>query len=252
MSTFPQPPLNDATSRFSRPWHLWYDRLSKFLSDTAGLIPWTSISKAGSNLTDLTTRNHADLQNINTAAYTHLTAVDHADLTDGGTTTLHTHAHNALSAIDGGTTGERYHLTAAQHADLTDGGQTSLHKHDHNAQDGLQGGTTAEFYHATAAEYAELQRSDNVESSAVNITLDDTRRTVLMTATGKTVTLPAASAARIGKDWTVILGVEGYTDITRAGSDTLTLPTNDTTIRLDNKGASVTLRCLTASSWGIA
>lgn len=214
MSTFPQPPLNDATSRFSRPWHLWYDRLSKFLSDTAGLIPWTSISKVGSNLTDLTTRNHADLQNINTAAYTHLTAADHADLTDGG--------------------------------------QTSLHKHDHNAQDGLQGGTAAQFYHATAAEYAELQRSDNVESSAVNITLDDTRRTVLMTATGKTVTLPAASTARIGKDWTVILGADGYTDITRAGSDTLTLPTNDTTIRLDNKGASVTLRCLTASSWGIA
>lgn len=179
MSTFPPPPLNDASSRFSRPWHLWYDRLSKFLSDTAGLIPWASISKSGSNLTEIATRNHNDLQNV-------------------------------------------------------------------------QGGTTGERYHATAAEYAELQRADNVASSAVNIALDDTRRTVLMTATGKTVTLPAASTARIGKDWTVILGVEGYTDITRAGSDTLTLPTNDTTIRLDNKGASVTLRCLTASSWGIA
>lgn len=214
MSTFPQPPLNDATSRFSRPWHLWYDRLSKFLSDTAGLIPWTSVSKSGSNLTDLTTRNHADLQNINTAAYTHLTATHHADLTDGDVTTLHKHTHSLL--------------------------------------DGLQGGTVDEFYHATEAEYAELQRADNVASSAVNIALDDTRRTVLMTATGKTVTLPAASAARIGKDWTVILGVDGYTDITRAGSDTLTLPANDTTIRLDNKGASVTLRCLTASSWGIA
>lgn len=308
MSTFPQPPLNDASNKLSRPWHLWYDRLSKFLANTAGLIPWTSISKSGSNLTDLTTRNHADLQNINTSAYTHLTEANHIDLTDSGDSALHFHssdrdrtnhtgtqiaatisdfaeaaqdaigaalvdtasinltyndAGNAISAdvlpagVDhallGNLNSATYtHLTAVNHADLTDGGETSLHTHQHNALNGKQGGTTGEYYHATSAEYSELQRSDNVDSSAVNIALDDTRRTVLMTATGKTVTLPAASASRIGKDWTVILGAAGYTDITRAGSDTLTLPTNDTTIRLDNKGASITLRCLTASSWGIA
>lgn len=308
MSTFPQPPLNDASSRLSRPWHLWYDRLSKFLADTAGLIPWTSVSKVGSNLTDLTTRNHADLQNINTSAYTHFTAIDHADLTDAGDSSLHFHSADRARANHTGTqlsstisdfteaaqdaigaavadtisvnltyddsvneiradvlpagvdhallgnlnSATYTHLTSANHTDLTDGGETALHTHQHNALNGKQGGTTGEYYHATSAEYSELQRSDNVDSSAVNIALDDTRRTVLMTATGKTVTLPAASAARIGKDWTVILGVAGYTDIASAGSDTLTLPTNDTTIRLDNKGASITLRCLTASSWGIA
>lgn len=255
MSSFPQPPLNDKSNPLSRAWHLWHDRLAKFLSDTSGLIPWSSVNKAGAKLTDIPERFHNSTQVIQGGTadeYYHLTANQFTELTDGGDTTLHTHAHNTLVSIDGGTAGEYYHLTAAQHTDLTDGGQTSLHKHDHNAQDGLQGGTAAQFYHLTSAEYSELQRGDNVASVAANTTLDDTYRTVYVTATGKVITLPAASAARIGKDWTVILGTTGYTDIVRAGSDTLTLPTNDTTIRIDNKGASITLRCLTASSWGIA
>lgn len=214
--TFPIPPLN-SPDKNSRVWHIWFDNLRRFLSDTTGLIPWSNVNKSGSNLTDITTRRHNDLQ-----------------------------------LIQGGAADDYYHLTASQLNDLTDGGVTTLHTHTHNLLDGLQGGTTDEYYHATAAEYSEMQRSDNVTESAISIALDDTRRTVLMTATGKTVTLPAASAARIGKDWTVILGTAGYTDITRAGSDTLTLPTNDATIRLDVKGASVTLRCLTATSWGIA
>jgi hypothetical protein len=213
MSTFPQPPLNDSKNVLSRAWHIWHDRLAKFLSDSAGLIPWTSVSKVGSNLTEITTRNHEDLQNINTATYTHLTAANHTDLTDGGETTLHTHTHNSTTSI--------------------------------------QGGTADEYFHLTDAEYDELQR-DDVLSVSANTALDDTVRTVLVTATGKTITLPAASADRIGKDWTVILGTTGYTDITRAGSDTLTLPEVSTTIRLRTKGASVTMRCLTATSWGIA
>ena len=87
---------------------------------------------------------------------------------------------------------------------------------------------------------------------AVDTALGDTLRTVLVTASGRTITLPAASAARNGKDWTVIQGVGGYVDVTRAGSDTLMLPTNDTKSRLRTKGASLAMRCLTASSWGIA
>ncbi len=38
--------------------------------------------------------------------------------------------HNALTDLQGGTSGEYYHFTSAQHTDLTDGGDTSLHKHD--------------------------------------------------------------------------------------------------------------------------
>jgi len=169
------PPLRDLDHNSSI-WQSWYRDLQALLTSATGLIGWSSISKTGSNLTDLTTRNHADLQNINTAAYTHL----------------------------------------------------------------------------TSTEYAAFARDDNVTSVAVNTAMDDTNRTVLVTASAKTITLPAASADRIGKDWTVILGTAGYVDIARAGSDTLTLPETEITIRLDNKGASVTLRCLTASSWGLA
>lgn len=214
MSTFPRPPVNASADQKSREWLNWYNRLTTFLSNTAGLVPWASVSKAGSNLTEIETRNHADLQNLNTASYTH--------------------------------------LTAANHTDLTDGGVTSLHKHDHNSGSGLQGGVSNEYYHLTSAEYSELQRGDNVASVAVNTSLDDTYRTILVTASAKNITLPAASSARIGHDWTVILGVNGYTDVIRSGSDTITLPTVETRVRIDNKGASVTFRCLTASSWGIA
>lgn len=103
MSTFPIPPLNDSSNKLSRVWHMWYDNLRRFLADTTGLIPWTSINKAGSNLTEITTRNHADLQNINTATYTHLTAVDHTDLTDAGDSALHFHSSDRDRANHTGT-----------------------------------------------------------------------------------------------------------------------------------------------------
>lgn len=45
--------------------------------------------------------------------------------------------HNVTSGKQGGTTNEYYHLTAAQHADLTDGGTATIHTHDHGALVGL-------------------------------------------------------------------------------------------------------------------
>jgi hypothetical protein len=104
--------------------------------------------------------------------------------------------------------------------------------------------------HISTAELAEIQRQDNVLSVVDNTTLDDSHFTIRVTTTGKTITLPAASSARLGKEWTIMLATVGYTDIT-SGTDTINLPTNDNTIRLTNKGASVTIRCVSATSWGI-
>ncbi len=118
---------------------------------------------------------------------------------------------------------------------------------NHSSLDGVQG-SSEEFHVSEQGYYNSL---NPVTTTAVNYSLVDTYRTVYVTATGKTITLPAASTVRIGSKWTIILATTGYVDITRAGSDTITLPTTDTTIRLTNKGASVTLCCLTASSWGI-
>ena len=61
----------------------------------AGQILWGSLDFTGSNLTDLATRNHNDLQNIAGGAsndYSHLTAAQLTDLTDAGDSTLHYHA----------------------------------------------------------------------------------------------------------------------------------------------------------------
>lgn len=71
----------------------------------AGQILWDSIDFSGSNITDIATRDHADLQNLNTASYSHLTAAQVTDLTDGGATTLHTHATGGGSGLGDFSTG---------------------------------------------------------------------------------------------------------------------------------------------------
>lgn len=68
-------------------------------------------------------------QLVNSTSSTALTPAQLADLTDGGGTTLHTHAHNNLQTIQGGAAGDYFHLTGAQQTDLTDGGDSALHFH---------------------------------------------------------------------------------------------------------------------------
>ena len=83
-----QPPRKD-----DRVFDDWMYRLWKRISSTAGLA-WDLIDKTGSNLTDLETRNHNDLQNISGGAsndYSHLTAAQNTALTGGAVTALHKH-----------------------------------------------------------------------------------------------------------------------------------------------------------------
>lgn len=61
----------------------WLRQIQLLVGGTTGLIPWANVSKTGSNLTDLVTRVHNDLQ-----------------------------------SIQGGAAGEEYHLTLAQNTDL--------------------------------------------------------------------------------------------------------------------------------------
>ena len=60
-------------------------------------MSWATTDFTGSNLTDIATRNHADLQNINTATYTHLSSTNHTDLTDAGDSALHYHSADRVS-----------------------------------------------------------------------------------------------------------------------------------------------------------
>lgn len=92
MASLPPPPSNSPPG--SSVWLEWYRQLRDFLVASGGTIPWASVSKTGSNLTDLAT-----------------------------------YQHNTLQSLQGGTAGEYYHLTSAQATDLTNGGTTTLHDH---------------------------------------------------------------------------------------------------------------------------
>lgn len=112
MSGYLSPPPLANPDKNSSVWSDWYRQLQKFLT-TLGSLDWTLLDFTGSNLTDLATRNHNDLQNI-----------------------------------QGGTTAQYYHLTSAQQTDLTDGGATTLHKHDHGGQDGLADDDHGHYWNA--------------------------------------------------------------------------------------------------------
>jgi len=84
----PPPPINDAPGSFT--WLEWYRQLRNYVS-TSGSVPWYIINFAGSNITDIATR-----------------------------------LHNQLQGLQGGTAGEFYHLTAAQYAALGGGGSGTV------------------------------------------------------------------------------------------------------------------------------
>jgi len=77
----PPAPINELPTSYG--WVDWYFKL-RTLVNAVNNLSWASVNKSGSNLTDIQTRNHNDLQN-----------------TQGGTLT------------------ERYHLTAAQQTEAT-------------------------------------------------------------------------------------------------------------------------------------
>ncbi len=73
------PPHSSVQDLNSPAWQRWFSDLMKKVTAT-GAILWTQIDKTGSNLTDLVTRNHNDLQSLQggtAAQYYHLTNIEH-------------------------------------------------------------------------------------------------------------------------------------------------------------------------------
>lgn len=76
----------------------WFRQMRDAIQGEGGLIPWDSISKTGSDLGDLASRDHADLTNVQggaSADYYHMTQVEHTSVTGltlvvDGTTNLTT------------------------------------------------------------------------------------------------------------------------------------------------------------------
>lgn len=92
----PPPPTKEPI--FDRWVHLLWQRVTQ-----AGQILWNTLDFSGSNITDLATRNHNDLQNLDAGDYKHFTAANYTDLTDSGDSTLHYHASDRARANHTGT-----------------------------------------------------------------------------------------------------------------------------------------------------
>lgn len=110
VNTLPPPPINDKPGSYT--WLEWYRQLRAYVS-TSGSVPWYIINFAGSSLTDIAVRNHADLQSMQggtAGEHYHLTSAQHAALSAG--------PHNNLSGIQGGATNKYYHLTDVEHTAL--------------------------------------------------------------------------------------------------------------------------------------
>ena len=97
----PKPPIHDQV--FSYQWREWLRRTYVRVAE-AGQILWSQLDFTGSNLTDLVTRLHKDLQGLQGGAigeYYHMTLSQNSTLTDGSNAdSLHTHLSGAAGTVD--------------------------------------------------------------------------------------------------------------------------------------------------------
>ena len=100
-------------------------------ADHSGTLSWSKVNKTGSNLTDLATRLHNDLQSLQGGAsgeYYHLTNTQLTGLTGGGNTSLHLHddRYGRLSAANTWQGDQTYSKSAGTTINLSGGGD-ALH-----------------------------------------------------------------------------------------------------------------------------
>lgn len=129
----PPPPVHSDDKTI---WSNWYVAVKDAINNLRNDLKWVNLDFTGSNLTDIATRNHNDLNSINGGSSTeryHLTAAQHTDLTDAGDSTSHYHASDRDSA----------NFTGTNWTDLTDGGTTTLHKHTVTGSASLSFGSVA-------------------------------------------------------------------------------------------------------------
>ena len=103
----PPPPVNDQPGSFT--WLEWYRQLRNYVS-TSGSVPWYIINFAGSNITDIASRAHNNLQGLQggtSGEQYHLTAAQYSALAAG--------PHNNLTGLQGGDAGARYHLSQTEY-----------------------------------------------------------------------------------------------------------------------------------------
>jgi hypothetical protein len=77
---------------------------------------------------------------------------------------------------------------------------------------------------------------------------------IVMTATGKTVTLPKCSNEIIGRVWSITLAATGDVTISTFAGDTVPTPATpaETSVILNRRGSTVAMRCTSSNTWGFA
>lgn len=87
-------------------WNDWYERLRTIVNNISSLT-WSIIDFTGSNLTDIVTRNHNDLQNLQgggTGDYNHVTSAQLSSIAQAGLLVLNSKAGDpTTSDISSGT-----------------------------------------------------------------------------------------------------------------------------------------------------
>lgn len=93
------PPIQEGN--FPYVWQDWFRQLRDFIQGSSGSIPWVSVNKSGSNLTDLVIRNHDNLQNISGSGTYHLSLTEQGTLA-GSLTGIWTPSFTGLTVVLGG------------------------------------------------------------------------------------------------------------------------------------------------------
>ena len=87
----------------SHVWREWFNSIRNVIVNTAqGVIAWASLNFAGSNITDIATRNHNSLQTIQGGTanqYYHLTATQLTNLGTSGTSILYGNGSGGFSNV---------------------------------------------------------------------------------------------------------------------------------------------------------
>jgi len=103
----------------------------------------------------------------------------------------------------------------------------------------------------------DVRVSDLENPGAVTITsnyqMTDAGKAVYINASGITVTLPQATAARVGVIWTITMGIAGTATLVCTAGDSFPTPDvlAETTVLFDTRGTTLDFRCVSTNKWVI-
>ncbi len=113
MALIPPPPIKEGNFPFV--WQQWFRQIRDNIQSGVGSIPWSSVSKSGSNLNELTTRQHDQLQSISGGGTYHLSSTEYGNLlsTVQRDNVVLSQASYTVATLPAGSLGKRTFVTDA-------------------------------------------------------------------------------------------------------------------------------------------